>query len=168
MWLRQERPSIIWESSMSSGSRQSASGNTAEMQIDHDPVSEARDGPGVVSLDHVNIMTPRFDDTLRFFVDAVGLRRGATPDGDDRNPNAAWLYAGDVAVVHLVRREVPGSDMPEACALDHIAFRCTDMAAMEARLDRHGVGFERRIFPDYGVRQLVIHDPNNIMVELSF
>ena len=58
--------------------------------------------------------------------------------------------------------------MPEACALDHIALRCRDMAAMEARLDRHGVQFERRIFPDYGIRQLVVRDPNNIMVELSF
>ena len=133
-----------------------------------DPLSEARDGAGVISLDHVNIMTARFDATLRFFVDAIGMRRVATPDGDEGNPNAAWLYAGDVPVVHLVRREVPGSDMPEACALDHIAFCCRDMAAMEARLDQHGVRFERRIFPDYGIRQLVIRDPNNIMVELSF
>ena len=133
-----------------------------------DPAPEACNGSDVISLDHVNIMTSRFDETLGFFVDAIGLLRGATPDGDESNPNAAWLYAGEVAVVHLVRREVPGTDMADACALDHIAFRCMDMAAMEARLDRHGVRFERRIFPDYGVRQLVVRDPNNIMVELSF
>jgi len=139
-----------------------------EKRAHHDPVPEACDGTQVVSLDHVNIMTSRFDETLGFFVDAVGLRRGATPDGHDDNPNAAWLYAGDVAVVHLLRREVPGSDIPEACALDHIAFRCMDIAAMEARLDRHGVRFERRNFPEYGFRQLVVRDPNNIMVELSF
>jgi len=113
-------------------------------------------------------MTALFDETLAFFTAAVGLHSGPTP-GERRDPSAAaWLYAGDVAVLHLVRREESTADAPSAPALDHIAFACADMAAAEMRLAAAGVPFERRIFEEFGVRQLVIHDPNGIMIELGF
>jgi len=123
---------------------------------------------GVCALDHINIGTSRFIETLAFFTDALGLRAGPTPGECHDPPIAAWLYAGATPVVHLVRREEGGTDAPCAPALDHVAFACQDMLPAEARLAAAGVPFERRIFEEFGIRQLIVHDPNGIMIELGF
>lgn len=120
-------------------------------------------------LGHVNIRTDRLEETLVFFETALGFRRGVAPTNPDPTLNV-WLYDEEgCPSVHLNQR-LP-ADPPAAAApgaLDHIAFNCTDMAAMRAHLDAAGIAYRHVPTLVPGLEQLILHDPNGIKVELSF
>jgi hypothetical protein len=52
--------------------------------------------------------------------------------------------------------------------LDHIAFRCTGLAALQARLLEMGLTPDRDQVPDSRARQLFVTDPAGNGVELLF
>jgi catechol 2,3-dioxygenase-like lactoylglutathione lyase family enzyme len=116
------------------------------------------------AIDHVNIGTDRLEETRAFFRDVLGLTEGWRPDFPF---GGAWLYAGDTAVVHLVdlRDAKAPSDL---AALDHFAFRITDLDAMAARLDAAGVAHRRVDVPGAPIRQIFLRDPNGVTIELNF
>ncbi|MEO8380748.1 MAG: VOC family protein [Acidobacteriota bacterium] len=111
----------------------------------------------VLGLDHVNIEGPPslIEACRRFYVDVVGLREGARPPFRSRG---FWLYAGEVAVVHLSERDVPEA-VQESGPFAHFALLCTGLEAAAERLQRHGVPFERDGVPATGHTQLFLHDP---------
>lgn len=122
----------------------------------------------VQDLNHVNITAPA--PLLRrvrdFYVEVIGLVEGPRPDF---GIGGYWLYAGDRALVHLI--EPRGGHAPEPAGgsmLDHIAFSCSDLPATVSRLERCGLTFQRREFPEYGFTQLFVTDPVGLGVELNF
>ena len=115
-------------------------------------------------VDHINIGTHRLDDTRAFFRDALGLTEGWRPDFPF---GGAWLYAGDIAVVHLVDLASPKRPSIEA-ALDHFAFRVDDYDAAIRRLDAAGVRYRTADVPGAPIKQVFLRDPNGVNIELNY
>ena len=117
----------------------------------------------VNSLDHYTITTSDVDESVKFYVEALGLSEGARPAFDFPG---AWLYCGARPVVHLVggaRRTDPGTG-----TIDHVAFRASDLRETARRLRDRGIPFEERDVPGMSLHQLFLEDPDGVRIELNF
>jgi len=119
----------------------------------------------IESIHHVNIRAPATDiaKLRQFYCEIVGLRDGWRPPFESRGH---WLYAGPHPVVHLVEG---GDDTDKASGggVDHVAFRCSDLAPMIERLRSRGIDFQLTQVPSLGDQQLLFRDPLGIGVELT-
>lgn len=117
-------------------------------------------------LDHVNLRTTRLQEMIDWYETVLGLRSGARP----AFPFAgAWLYAGDVATVHLV--EIAGSEATGAeteLKLEHFAFSATDEASFKANLEDKGETFKRSEIPAIGMAQYNVWDPDGNHIHVDF
>ena len=117
----------------------------------------------IEALDHFTIVASDLERSRGFYVDILGLREGERPPFDFPG---AWLYSGATPIVHLVAgRETVGTG---AGALDHVAFRATGLAATVSRLRERDIGYRLRIIPKLELRQVFVHDPDGVQVELNF
>jgi catechol 2,3-dioxygenase-like lactoylglutathione lyase family enzyme len=114
------------------------------------------------SLDHVNIVTPDLDETVRFYERFIGLRNGERPNFTFPG---AWLYCGDVPIIHLIGRE---PDAPGTGVVDHFALGATDIKGFVTRARQEGFDYEVRDVPGGRIRQMFVFDPNGVKVELNF
>jgi catechol 2,3-dioxygenase-like lactoylglutathione lyase family enzyme len=119
----------------------------------------------IEAIHHVNIRASATDIAkLRdFYCEIVGLREGWRPPFESRGH---WLYAGPHPVVHLVE-SVDAAGKTSGGGVDHVAFRCADLAPMIERLRSRGIAFELSEVPRLGDRQLTFRDPVGIGVELT-
>src|SRR3954452_22057381 len=122
----------------------------------------------MLGFNHFNLRAPRalMDELKRFYIEVVGLAEGLRPPLG--NPGY-WLYAGNQCVLHLSQArpdEVRHTDV--ATTFDHVAFTCTDLSEIKARLKRHNVEFRTGAVPALGITQIFIRDPAGNGVELSF
>lgn len=118
---------------------------------------------GLANLDHYNINTSNLERSVTFYEEVLGLRNGARPKF---GIPGAWLYLGETAVLHLI---VSGKDGENGSgAIDHIAFRANDYDAMRANLKKRDVKFTEMAVPDFNVRQIFVHDPDGVKIELNF
>lgn len=114
-------------------------------------------------LHHFTILTDDIDRTSDFFVEALGLARGPTPD---IGFPFQWIYCGDQPVVHVV-----GRDAPEAAGcgrVDHLAFNCSDYAGVKARIDAYGANQKEQTLDQVGVHQIFVESPEGVWLELIF
>lgn len=138
-------------------------------------------------LDHYNIRTFKIDETVRFYVEVLGLR-----DGPFMAPRSvgAWLYdKTDRPIVHLIaidpdepgpavarireRLEGLGAPVDESTwhgggAVDHVAFECEDFDGQIAVLEERGIPFRESFVPQIALRQIFVNDPNGVTLELNF
>jgi hypothetical protein len=75
--------------------------------------------------------------------------------------------------VHLIgpretERDLPPRAPGQTGLLDHVAFSCTGLAAMKAKLAECGVAYQERVVPRDGQVQLFLQDPNGVSVELNY
>jgi catechol 2,3-dioxygenase-like lactoylglutathione lyase family enzyme len=142
----------------------------------------------IKKLQHYNIRTTKFDETVAFYRDVLGMRNAVPPGAPEGTP-PAWLYddSGE-AIVHLLR--VDPSD-PEAAyaklsafrggldkrfphgfsgsgSIDHIALACEGWDEVLSRLRRHEVPYKENHIARMNMRQLFISDPNGVTLELNF
>jgi catechol 2,3-dioxygenase-like lactoylglutathione lyase family enzyme len=120
----------------------------------------------LVGLSHyaIRLAPEAVDNTAAFYADVLGMTRGHRPPF--KFPGA-WLYAGNLPLVHLIGtadQEKPA----DTGRLDHIAFDAKDIAQMRAHLTARGVAFTERQVPGTDLRQLFVHDPNGIRIELNY
>jgi catechol 2,3-dioxygenase-like lactoylglutathione lyase family enzyme len=129
-------------------------------------------------LEHYTIRSLDMEATRDFYCRAIGLRVGKRP------PLAFpgyWLYCGATPVVHLVPladpRAIRGGvnvPLPEhgakpgGGAVDHVAFRATNAAAMRRRLNANDIAFAERALPGGRLHQFFFDDPNGVTVEINF
>jgi len=116
----------------------------------------------IVGLDHINIRTADLARTEAFFVDVLGLVKGWRPQA---SIDGAWLYAGEQAMVHLVKADQPALPS-KGSALDHFAFAIDDYEDAVRKLEAHGVAFRSADLPG-GARQLFITEMNGVTFELN-
>ncbi len=123
-------------------------------------------GASVGMLDHYNIRTRKFPETVQFYTDVLGLENGARPNFSFPG---AWLYSEGRAVVHLVDI-TPSSESqkPDSGVVHHIAFVSRGFNAMKKSLAAKGVKFDTREVPGGELWQIFITDPNGVMIELNY
>jgi catechol 2,3-dioxygenase-like lactoylglutathione lyase family enzyme len=114
-------------------------------------------------IDHINISTPKLDETVAFFCDVLGLTVGWRPEF---GVPGAWLYSGETAIVHLIKRDKARVES-SASALDHFAFRIDDFDETARRLDAAGVAYQRFDVPGTQIRQINVRDLNGVNIELN-
>ncbi|HET7921633.1 MAG TPA: VOC family protein [Gammaproteobacteria bacterium] len=124
----------------------------------------------ITGLDHYNLRVPQglLDSVCRFYADVLKLVPGPRPPF---RSSGRWLYAADQPLLHLTGfepDETPQAGTPGTGWFNHVAFRCEDLAAAEARLKAHGVAYQRDEVPLLGQVQLFLTDPAGIGVELNF
>ena len=122
---------------------------------------------GVQTLDHVNINTRNLEACIAFYEDVLGFENGPRPDF---GIPGAWMYCSGQPVIHIMAHEGEKTDAPQGPTgpLDHVAFKCTDFDAMKARLTDAGLEYGENDVPDFKIKQLFVHDPDGVKVELNF
>ncbi len=115
------------------------------------------------ALDHFTLLPADLDASRRFYVEALGLREGDPPRVAFAG---AWLDCAAAPVVHLIGDRGAGAGLTGP--LDHVAFRASGLAEMVARLTTRGVEYALRTSPGLGRRQLFVHDPDGVKVEINF
>jgi catechol 2,3-dioxygenase-like lactoylglutathione lyase family enzyme len=128
------------------------------------------------ALDHVNIRTADLEATVAFFRDVLGMNV-VSPPGAPAGARAAWVlddsgnavvHIGATDVAYPTDDEVPFDAHRGGGSVHHVAFRCGDPADMLARLTRHGVAMHETRIESIGLRQMFVHEPNGIFLELNF
>jgi len=125
---------------------------------------------GVHGIQHFNIRASEEEIlALRdFYSTVIGLTLGPRPAFRSRG---FWLYAGGDPVLHLSiasqSQSLPDLEARRSAA-DHIAFRCSDLKGMLARLDAHGIRYSLERVPLVNQIQVFLSDPSGVGVELNF
>ena len=120
----------------------------------------------ITRLDHVNVRTTQLEAMIDWYVDVLGLVNGARPDFGFPG---AWLYAGDVAVVHLVGvSDDAGAGSEAALKLEHFAMRATDAAGFEARLRERGIDYRKSGIDELDLMAFNIWDPDGNHIHVDF
>jgi len=117
-------------------------------------------------LDHYNLRTHKFGETVGFYEGVLGLENGARPNFAFPG---AWLYSDGRAVVHLV--DISGSNepqKPDSGVVHHIAFVSKGFRAMKDRLASKGVPFRTQEVPGGTLWQIFVEDPNGVVIELNY
>lgn len=116
------------------------------------------------ALDHLNLRTVRLAEMIAWYGRILLLEPGPRPDFGFPG---AWLYAGDQALVHLVEvasEPASGTDLK----LEHGAFRARGLAALIARLEAAGEGFDLARVPGLPVIQVNVRDPDGNHLHVDF
>lgn len=127
----------------------------------------------IEKLDHFTINVSDLNVSIQFYSKIVGLRIGSRPNFSF---NGAWLYCGDVPVVHLIddearrgKRRVRGEvGIHGMGAIDHVAFRAVGIDAMRKRLLKMDVEFDEQSVPGQATQQLFLDDPDGVRLEFNF
>ena len=118
------------------------------------------------TLDHVNIRTTQLDTMINWYAAILGMRKGERPDFPFPG---AWMYAGDVAAVHLVGiDDVPGTGSEVELKLEHFAFSATGGAKFEDKLQAMSVQYRRADLPEIGLYQINLWDADGNHIHLDF
>jgi catechol 2,3-dioxygenase-like lactoylglutathione lyase family enzyme len=124
-------------------------------------------------LQHYTIEPSNLEATKTFYCDVLGLENG------DRPPlgfPGYWLYSGGIPTVHLLGPRQPregvvvrgAKKFDDTGRLDHIAFAASDIDEVRARLEGKKVKFRENTVPRTGAKQIFLHDPDGVGVELNF
>ena len=117
-------------------------------------------------LDHVNLRTTRLAEMVEWYETVLGLMSGPRPDFGFAG---AWLYAGDVAAVHLIEVEDDGSVGSEApLKMEHVAFRAEGATTFEARLTARGETFRKSDIASIGLVAFNVWDPDGNHLHIDF
>ena len=119
----------------------------------------------VDALQHINVRSADVDRSRDFYVNVIGLTEGLRP------PLASvgyWLYLDGTPVIHLVQHSAGGSPHTGSGVVDHVAFHGVNFEATRNRFGAQGIAFCEAVIPRDGTRQLFIHDPDGVKIELNF
>lgn len=129
------------------------------------------------ALDHVNIRTSLMGESIAFYGEALGMTVTVPPDMTDVSENA-WIVADDGRPVIHLNRVLEGSDflgddrdwsdMRGSARVHHIAFDCADYDGFCARFAQAGLAMRFNDVTAINLRQIFVHDPNDILIELNF
>ncbi len=116
------------------------------------------------ALDHFTVMCADLERSRAFYSEALGLVDGARPDIPIPG---AWMYLGARPVVHLMAGPAD-SEARATGAFDHLAFEASDFAAVRSKLQSLDLEFQESDLPDFRLRQIFVHDPDGVKIELNF
>jgi len=120
----------------------------------------------ILRLDHVNIRTTQLDRMVQWYTEFLDLKLGSRPNFPF---DGAWLYARDIAIVHIVvidDENAVGSE--KNLKLEHFALRASGMNAFEAKLKARNERYRRSDITDFGIAQFNIWDPDGNHIHVDF
>jgi catechol 2,3-dioxygenase-like lactoylglutathione lyase family enzyme len=120
----------------------------------------------VMHLNHYNLFGSRelMDEVKRFYIDLLGFTEGARPDFPS---DGSWLYAGGSPLLHLSVVE-KSAEQDETGNLHHIALSCEGFDRFKTLFDEQGIDYTVGHVPGMKMKQLFIHDPSGLCIELNF
>lgn len=129
-------------------------------------------------MDHFSIRTIKLEESKDFYETVLGMSVGDRPPLDFPG---YWMYVGKMAVVHLVGideddpsglieylGDVDLDDLDGGGAVDHLAFRASDVDELKSRLEKLKIPYREREVPEMNLQQVFVEDPNNITIELNY
>ena len=126
----------------------------------------------ITGLFHVAIKTRDLEATLHFYRNVVGLMQAPRPDFGFPG---AWLAVPTPtgsAIVHIYAGgPAMGADGEAPLgtgAIDHLSLTASGYHAFIARLRAEGLEWREFLVPGTTLWQLFVHDPNGVMLELTF
>jgi catechol 2,3-dioxygenase-like lactoylglutathione lyase family enzyme len=131
-----------------------------------DAAGEADMRASIGVLDHYNLRTRKFSETVRFYEDVLGLEQGPRPNFPIPG---AWMYSDGHPAVHLV--DISATAEPQQAgsgALHHVAFVSRGFKAMKERLASKGVAFNSVEVAGGEIWQIFVTDPNGVVIELNY
>ena len=141
----------------------------------------------VKRLDHVNVLTPRFRETIEFYERVLDMR-----SGPGAIPYGAFVFdASGTACIHVVEASTDSLDflltenlahrsraetdpatgfatLSGGGAIDHVALICEGLLTTLERLRSLGEPHRYYFVERQRVHQIFLRDPNGIVLELSF
>jgi catechol 2,3-dioxygenase-like lactoylglutathione lyase family enzyme len=142
----------------------------------------------VRKLDHVNILSLHYEETLAFYRDVFGMKVGPTPVNDVSR--GAWIHDdADMPIIHVqrvdpadpekkfadVRRRLGDRMGPRSAdelkgsgTVEHVALQCEGYERVLASLRERGLDTRTNEVPDMRLRQIFVADPNGVVLELNF
>jgi catechol 2,3-dioxygenase-like lactoylglutathione lyase family enzyme len=126
-------------------------------------------------IEHYLVLTDDLEGTRKFYCNGLGMRVGPRPP---LGFPGYWLYVGDVPCIHVAEWESyrvysTGAGIGISTRttgtgpVDHIAFNGTDFESIESALIAHGVKFAVNEVRGAMLRQLFVHDPNGVKIEIN-
>jgi catechol 2,3-dioxygenase-like lactoylglutathione lyase family enzyme len=129
----------------------------------------------LTQIEHYLVLTDDLDATRNFYCNGLGMRVGTRPP---LGFPGYWLYVGDIPCIHVAEWESYRAYSTEAGIgistrapgtgpVDHIAFNGIDFEAIKSALIAHDVKFAVNEVPSVMLRQLFMHDPNGVKIEIN-
>lgn len=127
-------------------------------------------------LNHYFVRANDLKATRDFYVNVLGFEQMPRPDFPFPG---YWLGVEGKIQVHMAPHNIPNKEKyylgtPKNAAtdqtgvVDHIAFLATDPQEFVERFQKLGLEFRPRYLSDSQLYQLMIRDPNGLMIELNF
>lgn len=127
-------------------------------------------------LNHYFVRANDLKATRNFYVDVLGFEEMPRPDFPFPG---FWLGVGGKIQVHMAPHNIPDKEKyylgtptnaatDQTGVVDHIAFLATDPQEFVARFQQRGLEFRPRYLAQSQLYQLMIRDPNGLMIELNF
>ena len=121
----------------------------------------------IAGLDHITINTANLTITERFYIDIIGLELAPRPN---LGVSGIWLKAtnSERAILHILLDKVPATTAHGKVAVDHIAFHARGFDKIQQSIVSRNLPWWGNIIEDFGLWQLMVFDPNGVLVELNF
>lgn len=130
----------------------------------------------IVNLNHYFVRAHDLEKTKQFYTDVLGLEEVSRPNFPFPG---YWLGKDGVAQVHMGPASLPERETyylgtpadavnGQSGVIDHVAFLASDPPSFIERFKSAGLNYRPRHFPEAGLYQLFVRDPNGLMIELNF
>ncbi|MCR9238555.1 MAG: VOC family protein [Alphaproteobacteria bacterium] len=120
----------------------------------------------VSSLDHVNIRTANLQAMIDWYTKFLGLKNGPRPDFGFPG---AWMYLGELPIVHMVAAENGGGAGSEQdLKLEHFAFRGNSWSEFKHLLETNGAPYKLQTIEEVDILQCNIWDPDQNHIHVDF
>lgn len=116
-------------------------------------------------MDHINIRTGQLDAMIAWYEEVLLFQNGWRPPFPFPG---AWLYAGDLAMVHLVGEDPAPQDTGEDLKLEHGAFKAKGFDGLIARLRARGDRMQVVKVPGTQIVQVNVWDPDGNHLHIDF
>jgi len=126
----------------------------------------------VKGLNHINLIASDIDATAKFYADVLGMDVSLTPNVPSQFVGRWIRDESGAPIIHVQaynpdRHGLPRETGEKAGAIDHVALTCADMPAMIRHCEALGV--PHRVNDGlFGLRQVFVTDPDNVVLELNF
>jgi catechol 2,3-dioxygenase-like lactoylglutathione lyase family enzyme len=129
----------------------------------------------LTKMEHYLVLTDDIDETRDFYVRALGMHVGFRPP---LGFPGYWVYVGETPCIHIAEWQTYTAHSLEqgisvssrakgTGPVDHIAFNAQDYDEVVAKLETYGVQAARNDVPGGTLRQLFLHDPNGVKIEIN-